>query len=251
MLDTPANLAKPRSDLARADALNRPYHLTGRWSPLFPGRISAEMFGDCWPAERFGWNHRRGSGFVAVRDDLLPHGVVMVGFLSMVGSLKMAESSQLPSRSRSGVRLVGWMMIGVGVWNGLGGITLLLRSGSIRHTGGEIDAALTLGPVNPFDKPVLFGWLFFILGSCMALAGWGMLRGRRFARGLGIGALSVTAVLLCLWAATALVAAIDAEPTTPDRPPPILFASGNVVVLGFFVALCLGGVAFLARSKER
>jgi hypothetical protein len=81
------------------------------------------------------------------------------------------------------------MMIMVGIWQALEGLIAIFEN--------EFYVA-TRNYLFQFDATT-WGWIHLILGLVMAVAGWGLLSGRTWARVLGITVAVLSAIANFLW----------------------------------------------------
>jgi hypothetical protein len=101
----------------------------------------------------------------------------------------MADGRQTSGWAAGGILFAGLMMIMVGIWQALEGLIAIFEN--------EFYVA-TRNYLFQFDATT-WGWIHLILGLVMAVAGWGLLSGRTWARVLGITVAVLSAIANFLW----------------------------------------------------
>jgi tetrahydromethanopterin S-methyltransferase subunit F len=101
----------------------------------------------------------------------------------------MAHGRQTSGWAAGGILFAGLMMIMVGIWQALEGLIAIFEN--------EFYVA-TRNYLFQFDVTT-WGWIHLILGLVMAVAGWGLLSGRTWARVLGITVAVLSAIANFLW----------------------------------------------------
>jgi hypothetical protein len=114
------------------------------------------------------------------------------------GGLQMADEVY-PSAARAGEEAGGWavgfilfaaiMMIMAGIFQALDGLVALFN---------DTFYVTTRNYTFQFDVTA-WGWIHLILGIVVALAGWGLLSGRTWARVVGITVVVLSAIANFLW----------------------------------------------------
>jgi hypothetical protein len=101
----------------------------------------------------------------------------------------MADGRQTSGWAAGGILFASLMMIMVGIWQALEGLIAIFEN--------EFYVA-TRNYLFQFDVTT-WGWIHLILGLIMAVAGWGLLSGRTWARVVAITVAVLSAIANFLW----------------------------------------------------